>query len=402
MSKLIRQLLGESDPRFTLALSRLESAAGSPGVDVRLGAEIMSTMHAKMMALGLDPKDTTGAELYGALMAKLSETEEHVIAYLGHPANIDQAAQVIKKLVDSVMPQAHTWAVKDVSMRKLLKANPPKKVMKAFHFQSADSLARRMDPGQVILAARIVESKTWWAKTKKLYEQFGNQDFERTPVKVIMLTDARWMELLASEHTNGQLATSKVLKSKECGYVGVCPAGHYKYTQSLVDTLHAINELRLYGSLLKLHYVNPSIGNVLVHAIDDGDMMTTHIAGNAFHWRDVQRHFGLLVAEGERQFAHLDIHDLGWTAVETRLAVLIPDFSFWVGTDLLGVSYGDQRVVSCNISDLASSNTYADMPKSGLGRALKSELMARYLTKPIARALVLKQFDISGIQEENW
>ena len=140
MSKLIRQLLNETDPRFSISLTRLEFAAGKPGIDTRLTAEILSTTRAKMLSIGLDPSDTTGAELYGALCQQAVLADEHVRAYLGHPANVDSGAQAIKKLALEIIGKRETWSVKTVALRSILKKNPPKKVMKAFNYSSVDSI----------------------------------------------------------------------------------------------------------------------------------------------------------------------------------------------------------------------------------------------------------------------
>jgi hypothetical protein len=404
MSKLIRQLLGETDARFSHSLTRLEFAAGNPGIDTRLTAEILSTTRAKVASLGLDPSDTTGAELYRGLEQKLVESEADLRAYLGHPANIDEGAKRVAALASTIIGNRETWAIKHSVLRTILKNNPPKKVMKLFHYQSADSMARRMHPGEVLIAARLLESKTWWNKTKKLYGALSSADFEKKQLEVIYLADARWLAIM-SDYSKQQGVSAIGVKEFACvGYVPV--EGACTYMSLVPHLLHTCNEVMVYGSFLKLHFVNPSIGTVLVHALDDGEMVHTSIAGAAIHWRDVRRHFGILVAEGERSIAHLDMHDLGWMTIEAQLSLLVPSLSYWMGLDICGVSYGDSRVVSCNMLDVAKSITlghnHASMSLTSLQRSLRSELMARYLAAPTARALALKQFDFSANIEENW
>ncbi len=404
MSKLIRQLLGESDPIFSIGLTRLEFAAGKPGIDTRLTSEVLSITREKIAALGLDPSDTTGAELYAALCQKAIQADECVRAYLGHPANIDSGSESIKKLLLTVAGKKHTWAVKAVVLRSIIKKNPPKKVMKALHFQSADSMAKRTEPAEILMAARIVESKTWWIRTKKEFENLGTKDFEKSELKLITLSDSKWLELIneySAQSGHG------VVSCKEAATIGFVPIeGKAAYISTVALALHAMNEVTLHGAFLKLHFVNPSIGNVLVHAIDEGQLIRTSVSGAVFHWRDVQRYFGSLPDDAETSFAHLDVHDLGWMALETRLSLLMPELAFWIGSDFCGVSYGDKRILSCNIMDVALSAQlelgHSRMYTNKMERALRSELMARYIAVPAARALVLKQFDISGINDENW
>jgi hypothetical protein len=404
MSKLIRQLLQEDDPRFAVGLTRLEKSAGNPGIDVRLTAEIMSLSRAKIAALGLDPSDTTGAELYAGLSAKAVESNSYILSFLGHPASIDQGNARLLELVTDILGKKVIWTTKPVALKRICKANPPKKVMKAFHFTSVDSLAKRMDTAEIFLAARIVESKTWWDKTKKLFIGLRESDFEQGELKVLSCSDLRWLPLLTEwEKTKGH----RVIGSKETG--AVCfsiGGGDANYLTALTSLLRTCNEVCVYSTYLKLHFVHPSIGNVLVHAVEDGELIHTSLSGAVFHWRDVQRYFGTLAEEGEVSFVHLDTYDLGWIQTETALSLKIPELAFWIATDMVGVSYGDDRVISMNVSDISISTNlelgFSSMMSGELMRSLRSELMARYVQFPTSRALVLKQFDISSISGENW
>ncbi|MCA9347577.1 hypothetical protein KC930_03295 [Candidatus Saccharibacteria bacterium] len=404
MSKLIRQLLNESDPRFSHSLARLEYSAGNPGIDVELTAEILSVANAKHKELGLDPKDTTGQELYSALSNKLLESEECLVAYLKHPASSDQAGTAIADLCREIIGKQDAWTIKNTAIKKILKDNPPKKVMKLFHFHSVDSLVKRMDIAEVILAARVVESKTWWSKTKRHYLSLSTQDFEKTPIKIIAPTDVRWISIIEQWD---KVKHERVIGSKEVGSLifSVVP-GRGGYISTLLSVLRVANELAVHGSYLKLHYVNPSIGNVLVHTVDDGEMLRGSVSGAVFHWRDVHRYFGLLNTEGDASFVHLDSHDLRWLMIETSLSLRIPEMAFWIGTDIVGVSFGDGRLISMNLLDLAYSaklnKSYTKMSVSYLQMSLRSELMARYVKFPASRALVLKQFDISDNILEDW
>jgi hypothetical protein len=404
MSKLIRQLLNDKDPLFAVGLTRLEDASGRPGFDARLTAEILAMARTKIVALGFDPSDTSGAELYAGLSTNVVEAEACLLSYLGHPANIDGGSVALANMIANIAPARTAWVVKSSVIKKIMLANPPKKVMKAFHFTSVDSMIKRFDMAECILAARVLESKTWWAKTKKSFDMLSTKDFEPRELEVINLSGPHWLSV--SKDWQKQTGHG-VIMSKECGVVGFAlTSGDAPYLTTLMQALHALNEVAVYGTYLKLHFVNPSIGNVLVHAIDDGSLMHASVSSMRFHWRDIQRYFGAYALDGEVQFAHLDINDLGWLQVEMAAAVHVPELSFWLGTDYVGVSYGDGKQVSLNIIDCALSvhtgKGYKDMCTTKMQRALRSELMARYATIPVSRALVLKQFDISTINQENW
>ncbi len=63
MSKILSELLGATEPMFSLALKQLEAESGNPSADIRLTAEITGKLRLKTQELGLDPDDTTGKEL---------------------------------------------------------------------------------------------------------------------------------------------------------------------------------------------------------------------------------------------------------------------------------------------------------------------------------------------------
>ena len=79
MSKLLSDLLGAAEPMFSLAIKQLEADSGNPSADIRLTAEITGKVYLKTQELGLDPDDTTGRELYHALLNLIEKQDEHLV-----------------------------------------------------------------------------------------------------------------------------------------------------------------------------------------------------------------------------------------------------------------------------------------------------------------------------------
>lgn len=71
MTQFLQTVLNAKGPLFNTGLSKLEKTTGNSGIDVRLIADITSKAHTIMRKLGLDTKDTTGHELYFALMSAI-------------------------------------------------------------------------------------------------------------------------------------------------------------------------------------------------------------------------------------------------------------------------------------------------------------------------------------------
>ncbi len=93
MSKRLNQLLG-GDAKSQIALTELRRMAGDDS-DVRLLAEILARAHSILRALGLAPKDTTGKEVYQALMAAAPQIEQTAWAKASNWVVLDFDGQII-------------------------------------------------------------------------------------------------------------------------------------------------------------------------------------------------------------------------------------------------------------------------------------------------------------------
>lgn len=80
MAKFLKDLLATDHPLFTYNLQQLEKATGNAGVDTRLIADVTEKAHNVMRRLKLDTADTTGEELYWALVStvRMGKAEEYL------------------------------------------------------------------------------------------------------------------------------------------------------------------------------------------------------------------------------------------------------------------------------------------------------------------------------------
>jgi hypothetical protein len=67
----LQKVLPDSEPLLTSGIVALEKSTGHSGVDTRLIADILKNAHGVMRSLGLDTADTTGRELYQALISAI-------------------------------------------------------------------------------------------------------------------------------------------------------------------------------------------------------------------------------------------------------------------------------------------------------------------------------------------
>ena len=70
MSAHLSKLVGKAEKEVAQFIAEMEDEFGNPSADVRLLAEVNRLARQKMAELGLDPRDTTGEELYHTLGAR--------------------------------------------------------------------------------------------------------------------------------------------------------------------------------------------------------------------------------------------------------------------------------------------------------------------------------------------
>jgi hypothetical protein len=81
MANLLQKALQIDEPIFTMGMRVLEKSTGNSGVDTRLIADIHENAHKVMRTLGLDTTDTTGRELYHALVAAIRRNDIQQLLY---------------------------------------------------------------------------------------------------------------------------------------------------------------------------------------------------------------------------------------------------------------------------------------------------------------------------------
>ena len=93
MSRNLTKLLGDS-AQTRVAVSELRRMTGDDS-DVRLITEILARAHSIIRALGLDPADTTGKEVYQALMAAAPRIDQTAWARASDWVMMDFDGQII-------------------------------------------------------------------------------------------------------------------------------------------------------------------------------------------------------------------------------------------------------------------------------------------------------------------
>lgn len=408
MAKLLSELLSAKEPLFRLSLQQLEKASGLPSADVRLASEIIQKAHRATKALGLDPNDSTGPEIYQALINKIKEHDAHLAKQMGGSAEEMPTTLIpkIKATVDKAKLDRSCWVLKKAVAKEFLRQTPPPNIMQQLGYRSVDSMLKRENLAEVYGALRFAESPEWLEEFNKNYERLRPTDFETRDIEIVVMPHKRWADVCeAFVHKKKH----NITHLKEMGVILLLPVkakhlpGMATWSGSLV--FHYINEIRLYSAFFKLKQVQPDFGNIFVDTLNADPDMGPIMAGQHIHWRVIQRYFGKLENEYHPEIfePHVQPEDLHWRKAEAELYKIDPELKFWQGLDYVGLMF-DGRPLTFNMMDAAASYTnqtpYEEREIYHFRESLWNEIFMRYMGQKTLEQQVLKQLDNEMIAPE--
>ncbi|HSX27648.1 MAG TPA: hypothetical protein VLG25_02605 [Patescibacteria group bacterium] len=408
MSKFLSDLLGATEPMFGIALKQLEQASANPSADVRLTAEIIGKVHLKTRELGLDPRDTTGAELYQALINLTEKHDGFLVKRIGgtNPDDVHDLLPRIKLVIEQLNIPKSCWVLKNSVAKRLLSNMPPKKVMKHLGYRSVDSMLKREPLAEVFGALRFAESPDWLNNFLAKYKKLQPSDFETREISIVQLDAKRWGKLTESfVHKKRH----NITHLKELGVILMLPMPMAKMKGITITVLplllHYINEIRLYSAYFKLQQVKPDFGEILVGTLVADPGNHAIMAGQQIHWRVIQRYFGKLETEYHPEIfePHVQPEDLHWRKAEEILYNLEPALHFWHDMDYVGKMHAG-RPISFNLMDLAvgyvNSTPYSNRTIYHMRESLWNEIFIRYMGEKTLENQVLKQLDNEMVAPE--
>lgn len=393
MSRLIANLLNADERSFAKTIDRLEHMCLRPGVDTRLTAEIITQSREKARRLNLDPKDTTKEELYYGLLAKARDDDITLRNKFGFNQEISslEASKKIAEQTNKLLKKDKVICMKHTTIKKLLKAVPPKKTMRQLKFRSIDSVLKREDPAALYALACRLEDKTWKTQAQARMKRLQSNEASEATIQVISLPKS-WLDKLTKVEFDSVLqivpetGTILILPTLPVNMPGsifltvclVLQAGQ----QLMVDSL-PFRKRALYSGYEKLlpDIASGEIGNIeSVHGLEPS-------------WHAVYR----LLAEKSRK-QNLDfefmLNDLEWQSTETKLASLATELDFWVGTHYIGY-VTEHRQISFHVIDVAASlvldRKYSNQIVSHLKSSLWNELQLRYMMQDNVERAVISQ-----------
>jgi hypothetical protein len=408
MTKFLSEALGAVEPVFSRSIQQLEQAAGRPGTDIRLTADIMQRTRTKIADLGLDPSDTTGPELYSALQQRLKDDELTARQALGlsETSSADDILTSTTQFLAKQDTAKSYFALKASVAKRLLKKKPPKAAMKRLGYRSVDSMLKHESAAQVYAAAVIAESNSWHRAFREQYSALRPSDFEARKLALTHPTTKRWHQLA---HDYVAAAHHNLLSFPELGAIVLLPldeAVDGLVITTLLLAAEELNGIRSHSSYAKLQQVKPDFGKLIGKSSVSEPYTTAELAGQPVPWRMIQRYYARFAGTYHPEIfePHVQQSDLTWHNGEAVLAKLHPALAFWEGTAALGLVHeGD--IVSCNALDVAlgycNHLDFADRIVHFVRDNLWHELMMHYLNQENLETAVHQQLAKELVEDNN-
>ncbi len=408
MSKLLSELLNAQEPMFTKTIEQLEAVSANQSADLRLASEITGKVQLKLKELGMDPADSTGPEIYAALQALIKRHDEFLAKKMGvdDPEDVQAVVKKLAVFARKMDTPKKVWVLKQSVAKKIIKNNPPKKVMKHLGYRSVDSMIKREKIGEIYAALRFAEDSSWLNKFIEAYKKLKPSDFEVRDIEVLPLSAKKWGGITeAFVHKKRH----NITHLKELGVIVILPMP-MKRMKGIVITvlpllLHYFNEIRLYSSYFKLQQVRPDFGEVIVETLIADPDKHAVMAGKYIHWRIIQRYFGKLENESHPEIfqPHLQPEDLHWRKAEEVLFKIEPALHFWYDLDYVGLM-DNGRPVTFNLMDMAISYVnelaYENRAIYHFRESLWNEIFIRYMGQKTLERQILKQLDNEMVAPE--
>lgn len=408
MPSRLAVFLQAKEPLFDRALAELEQRTGQKGTDAALAGEIASKAGRAMAGLGLE-SDCAGPELYQALIAKVRGQDEHLAATIGgrDPQDVHEMIPLIVRRVEQVQMPRGGWFIKPETAESLLKATPPRSVMKRLGHGTVEELLQKEDLYEIYGALRFAEDADWLNRFNAKYKTLKPADFEPRSIRIVQFDPNKWGDI--AEHFI-QKKLHNITNLKEMGAICVMPMAIERMPGVTLKVMplifHYFNEIRLYSAFFKLVKAKRNFGQVAARTLIADTPDVPLIQGGHIHWRVIQRYFGKLKDESHPEIfePHVQPEDLHWRKAENLLYQVDPELEMWRDMDYVAV-LKDGQTVTFNLMDISLSYSnglkYEDRYLYHFRESLWNEIFARYMGQGLLEEQLLVKLDNAMIKPES-
>ncbi len=409
MAIFLRDLLDAEEPLFSLSLTQLEKASGRHGVDAKLIADIIEMAHENMRSLRLDSTNTTGPELYHALLVRVAKDNTRLASIIG-AKDAEDVRHMIPYMVaaaDKVTFNRKVFVLKHEKAKEFLKAMPPRTLMAKLGYATVEAMLAGEDFDEMYTALRFSEGPEWLNKYDELFKTVTREDYEERNLRIVAMDHDKYVDL--AEHFV-EKKLHNITHTKEMGVIVVVPMRVERMKglalKSLPLLLHYMNEVKLYSTFFKLKSQTvKNFGEVVMETLIADTGTGAQMVGQHVHWRVIQRYLGRHKEEATREAfePHVQPEDLHWRRAEELLYQIDPELAFWKDRDYVGLMY-DGFPVAFKLFDISfaysNGEAYENRYAYHFRESLWNEVFARYMGMKNLEHQILAQLDNDMVAPE--
>jgi len=388
MAQILTELLGVDERKFKEYINRLEHVCMRPGVDIRLGAEVITRTRQKIRELDLDVDDTTSKELYFALRHRLVRDEKLLAKKLSLGADSKENELNLAKLANAAQKlssREYALSLTAVGVKRILEAVPPKRTLKLLKYRSLQSVLKRHDSRLLYVLACAVENESWHSQIQARVRRLNAKDMQWQKMTCLVMPKQWYEKSLKFLAQKGA-----VLTQDELGVVCVLPIADVTKEGTAMLLLSMMLQAATTVATKSLPYKQQALYQgfeSVIPKIATGEYPElTSIHGLTPSWHMVYQLLGQRYLSLQNEDAELEVFDLFWESTEMKLASLVSDMDFWIDSHFLGV-VGKSSVVSMHMLDVAvglvAPEVYGTQTHNHLSSSLWNELQVRYLKEDV-------------------
>jgi hypothetical protein len=407
MSTYLAELLSTETKSFKKFIEDVEFATGCNKNDLKLSSDIKVATNHKIRSLGLNPEDTTAAELYHCLNNLLKLHDQFIIKKfeISYEDSTSVAlAKITKDFSRSINGQS-VLCIKPNILKRILAKNKPIKTTGLLGYRSFASMLKNEDPKTVLSLAYYIEDEKWRTNYFDQIRNLSTNDFEYKSVKFVIL-DNRKFSKIAKEIAD--INRHNVISVENTGQILVVPLDSKLLPGFCILTYaYIINRLKstvAFSTFIQNHRFNSNFGENTARLLKDSDAVNYYISKYNLSWDSISApDSSTELTSDETNGDMLSQQNLDNTnQLDQILIKLEPALSFWSDCDNLGYFKND-KVVSLNLLDVCY-NFYNQLSVSDNSHifmevAINKSLVGKYLDSTVAHQQILKQ--ISEAPEDN-
>jgi hypothetical protein len=367
MSKKLARLLGEADYKLARVIFKLEELSGEQSHDIRLLTENHRLLRDKLADLGLDPDDTNALELRHALANKLQSDVHtvHSALNISHDSPRDEVARNVLKAANEFSLKQPILSVKTVAAKRLLKEQPPKRLMKLLKYRGTESMLKREDPRKLFALLPAAESSSWNLRFAYKIKKLSHSDYEMRDVEFLRAG-------------LGNQATTKVTYSPLMGAVVVLPGLDLaeRALEVIYQMLQAEEILQADSFYLKSYQFSHDFCERANRVFQSAEPPMVKIDGHEFiKWHHLK-----------------DLFDHHVSSLE-RLSKIHPVLNWW--REAASLAQAEEPLVSLHLGDVFKFLRYGGSAEVSfnLKETLKTSLIRRYGQVPAVKDYIARQLD---------